>query len=224
VRGILEEALGCPVHVENDANAAALAEWRHGAGRGARHVVFLTMSTGVGGGLILDGRLYRGKAGSAGEIGHTIVEWDGEPCGCGRRGCLEAYCGGARWMERLRAVTPRDGRVSALAGGRAGVRPEHVVAAAREGDAFALAEFERYNRYLVRGIVNLVFALAPEVVILGTIPTHAGDALCLSPVRQQVAEQLWPILAQGLRIVPSGLGDDLAYYAGICAAEEAGAA
>src|SRR5262245_5958261 len=85
-------AFDAPVHVENDAKAAALAEWRFGAGRGARHLVFLTMSTGVGGGLVLDGRLYRGTGG-AGEAGHMPVEWgpDSERCSCGRRGCLEAY-------------------------------------------------------------------------------------------------------------------------------------
>jgi glucokinase len=220
VRGILEEALGCRVHVENDANAAALAEWRHGAGRGASHLVYLTMSTGVGGGLVLDGRLYRGKAGSAGEVGHMTVEEGGDLCGCGRRGCLEAYCGGASWMQRLRALTPATSRVAALAGGRENARPEHVVAAAREGDDFAKTELDRYNRYLSRGLVNLAFALAPEVVILGTIPTAAGEALCLQPVREQVAADLWPILAEGLRIVPAALGDKLPYYAGVCVAEQ----
>ena len=135
----LGAAFDAPVHLENDANAAALAEWRFGAGRGARHLVYLTMSTGVGGGLVLDGRLYRGT-GNAGEVGHMPVEWgdSAELCGCGRRGCLEAYVGGRRWSERLARVTPADSRVAALAGAPAHARPEHVVAAAREGDAFAL--------------------------------------------------------------------------------------
>jgi glucokinase len=221
VQQVLETSLGRPVHVENDANAAALAEWRFGAGQGASHMVYLTMSTGVGAGLILDGRLYRGRAGAAGEVGHTEVEPGGEPCACGRRGCLEAYCGGAAWTRRLQTRTPDDSRVAARAGGRGRVRPEHVVQAAREGDAFARAELERYNRYLARGIANLVFVLAPERVVLGTIPSRAGEALCLAPVRRQVESALWPLLARGLRIEASGLGDALPDYAGICVAREA---
>jgi glucokinase len=224
VRALLEGALERPVRVENDANAAALAEWRHGAGRGASHLVYLTMSTGVGAGLVLDGRLYRGRAGAAGEVGHARVEWDGEPCACGRRGCLEAYCGGAAWTRRLRAVTPGAGRVAALAGGRERALPEHVVAAAGEGDAFARAELDRYNHYLARGLVNLVFTLAPEVVVLGTIPSHAGEALCLGPVRERVRAELWPLLARGLSIRPAALGAELGYYAGVSVARESAGA
>ena len=216
----LRDALGVPVFLENDANAAALAEWHYGAGRGLRHLVYLTMSTGVGGGLILDGRLYRGLLASAGEIGHAPVEWEGEPCACGQRGCLEAYVGGAAWTRRLRAVAPSASRAVALAGARHAVRPEHVVAAAREGDAFALAELGRWNDYLARGIVWLVMALAPEAVVLGTIASAAGDALALDPIRAQVASHVWPHLAKALRILPAALGDELPYHAGISVAVE----
>jgi glucokinase len=220
VRRVLADALGRPVHLENDANAAALAEWRFGAGRGFQHLVYLTMSTGIGGGLILDGRLYRGRADGAGEVGHIPVEWDGEPCACGMRGCLEAYAGGAAWARRLRAIAPVDGRVAALAGGREHATPEHLVAAAREGDAFALGELARFNRYLARGIATLIFSLAPEVVILGTIPTAAGDALCLDPVRELVAARVWPLLGEGVEIRPAGLGAELGDYAGLSVALE----
>lgn len=220
VRRVLSEALGLPVHLENDANAAALAEWRFGAGRGFDHVVYLTMSTGIGGGLILDGRLYRGRADGAGEVGHVPVEWDGEPCACGMRGCLEAYAGGAAWAARLRKLAPSDGRVAALAGGREHATPEHVVAAAREGDAFALGELSRFNTFLARGIATLIFTLAPEVVILGTIPTAAGDALCLDPVRKLVASHVWPLLGDGVEILPAGLGGEIGDYAGLSVALE----
>jgi glucokinase len=178
LRARMSEILNLPVRVENDANAAALAEWRYGAGQGADNVVYLTMSTGVGTGLILDGRLYRGHRGRASEFGHACIEWDGERCGCGRRGCLEAYLGGAAWTRRLRAITPATSRVCALAGDRGRVLPEHVVAAAGEGDAFAREEMERFNHYLARAIAALSFALAPEVAVLGTIPTAAGETLC----------------------------------------------
>ncbi len=221
IRTRLSETLGLPVRVENDANAAALAEWRYGAGRGSHNLVFLTMSTGVGAGLILDGRLYRGHRGRASEFGHTCVEWEGEPCGCGRRGCLEAYLGGAAWTRRLREITPTASRVCALAGARERVLPEHVVAAAGgEGDAFAREEMERFNHYLARAIAALSFALAPEVVVLGTIATAAGEALCFEPIRALVTAQVWPTLCDGMRILPSGLGDQLPYYAGVCVAIE----
>jgi glucokinase len=212
----LEAALGRPVFLENDANAAALAEHHFGAARGLRHVVYLTMSTGVGGGLILDGRLYRGVLASAGEVGHAPVVWEGgEPCACGLRGCLEAYVGGAAWTRRLRALAPAGGRVATLAGTREAVRPEHVVAAAREGDAFACAELERWNDYVARGVAWLAMVLAPEAVVLGTIAAAAGEALSLDPIRRKVRARVWPHLARELRILPSALGDELPYLAGL---------
>jgi glucokinase len=216
----MREVLRCPVHLENDANAAALAEWRFGAGRGCSDMVYLTMSTGVGGGLILDGRLHRGHTGKAAELGHLPIEWDGEPCACGMRGCLEAYVGGAAWTRRLRAHTPADSRVAQLAGGPEQVSPEHVVRAAGEGDGFALAEIERFNHYLARGIAAIAFALAPERVVLGTIPTAAGEALCLEPLRRLVARRVWPEIGAALEIVPSALGDERPYRAALCAALE----
>jgi glucokinase len=223
VRRLLEEALGRPVALENDANAAALAEFRFGAGRGVRDLVFLTMSTGVGGGLVLGGRLVRGVASSAGEIGHLPVEWGGEPCTCGLRGCLEAYTGGAAWTRRLARLTPADSAVARHAGSAAQARPEHVVAAAQEGDAFALAELDRYNDYLARGLVAVAFTVAPERIVLGTIPTAAGEALCFAPLRERFRRHVWPFLAERIEIVPSALGKALPAHAGIVVALGAGA-
>jgi len=220
LRDRMSERLGIPVRLENDANAAALAEWRFGAGRGAQNLAYLTMSTGVGTGLILDGRLYRGHRGRASEFGHTCVEWEGERCACGQRGCLEAYLGGAAWSRRLREIAPATSQVCALAGSRELVSPKHVVAAAGEGDAFACEEMERFNHYLARAIAALAFALAPEVVVLGTIATAAGEALCFEPVRARVETQVWPALRDELRILPIGLGEQLPYYAGVCVARE----
>jgi len=215
VRALLGEALGRPIAIENDANAAALAEWRFGAGRGTQDLVFLTMSTGVGGGLVLGGRLHRGVLSAAGEVGHLPVEWDGEPCACGRRGCLEAYVGGAAWAKRLARETPAASAVARLAGGAAHAHPEHVIAAAREGDAFARAEMTRFNHYLVRGLVALVFTLAPERFVLGTIAAAAGEELCFVPVRARVRERIWPFLRDRVEIVPAELGEHLACHAGI---------
>jgi glucokinase len=220
VRDILAEELGCPVFLENDANAAALAEWRFGAGRGFSHLVYLTMSTGVGGGLILGGRAHRGVFAGAGEVGHMLVEWNGELCGCGLRGCLEAYIGGACWTRRLREITPSSSRVAALAGRPENVGPEQVVEAAREGDEFALAEMDRFNNYLAQALVNLTFLLAPEIFVLGTIAVAAGEELCFAPVRERVAARTWPSLAANLKIVPAALGNQLADYAGLSVAIE----
>jgi glucokinase len=221
LRDWLEKALGVPVHLDNDANAAALAEWRFGAGQGTRHLVYLTMSTGVGAGLILDGRVHRGVRGGAGELGHVQLDWNGDPCSCGLRGCAEAYLGGAALQRRWRAITPETSRMVALAGGRERVTPEHWLAAAREGDAFALEEVERYDHYLARLLGLTVFAFAPEMIVLGTIPTAAGEALCFEPVRKQVAAETWPQLARGLRIVPAALGAQLPAYSGLAVAADA---
>jgi glucokinase len=215
VRAVLEQAFGVPVFIENDANAAALAEWHFGAARGFEHVAYLTMSTGVGGGLILGGRLHRGVFASAGEFGHVAVEWDGERCGCGRRGCLEAYTGGASWTRRLRAIAPPESRVVALAGSREAVKPEHVVEAARAGDAFALAELARWNHYLARGIIGIAMGLAPQAIVLGTIACAAGEDLALRPIREQVYAWIGPVLAAQLQILPAALGDTLPYRAAL---------
>ena len=222
VRATLEAAFDAPVAIENDANAAALAEWRHGAARGFEDVIYLTMSTGVGGGLIFGGELHRGIASSAGEVGHMAVEWDGAPCPCGLRGCLEAYVGGAAWTRRLAEVTPADSRVAALAGSGEAARPEHVVAAAREGCAFALAEFERFNTYLARGLAPIVTVLAPQIIVLGTIVAAAGEELCLAPVRRKLREHVWSFLGDGVRIEAATLGKRLPELAGLAVAERAG--
>src|SRR5262245_22800887 len=218
VRDLLAEALRAPVRVENDANAAALAEARWGAGRGYEDFAYLTMSTGVGAGLVLGGRLFAGRLANAGEVGHLPVEWEGEPCACGLRGCLEAYCGGASWTRRLRRIAPERGRVAELAGGRERATPRELVAAAREGDAFALGELARWNEYLARGIVALVFVIAPQAVVLGTIATAAGEALCFAPLRERVRAHVWPLLGRDLAILPTGLGEALPDRAGIALA------
>jgi len=214
----LEDELRCSVRMENDANAGALAEWRYGAGQGARDLVYLTMSTGVGAGLIVDGRLHRGRRGTAGEVGHVAVDWPGESCACGLRGCLEAYVGGRAWTEHLRGEAEADGRVLALAGGRDRIGPEHVLTAAREQDAWALAQIERFNLYLGRALAQLAFTLAPEIVVLGTIVAAAGDTLCLDPLRQYVADHVWPHQAPDLRIEAAQLGEDLPHRSAVAVA------
>jgi glucokinase len=220
VRDVLARALGARVALENDANAAALAEWRFGAARGTQHAVYLTMSTGVGGGLILGGRLHRGDANLGGEVGHMPVVWQGEPCACGLRGCVEAYIGGAAWSRRLARETPPESAVARLASlAGAPPRPEHVVTAARSGDAFALAELARFNAVLAQTLCSLAAALAPEIFVLGTIAVAAGE-LCFGPVRELVRANTWP-RPRPVAVVPAALGERLPIFAGLGVAAEA---
>ena len=210
VRAFFEKALNLPVRVENDANATALAEWQYGAGKGTRNFVFLTMGTGIGGGLILDGRLYRGSNDLAGEIGHQTILMNGPLCGCGKRGCLEALASGpaiAR-LARESMVYGREKRVLALAGGRSGdITAAHVVEAANAGDAFARQILEEAGTYMGLGIANVIQMLNPERIALGTIAVHAGDHI-LNPIRAAVAEYAWKRSADVCQILPAALGDE----------------
>lgn len=199
---ILEGSLMLPVKVENDANATAVAEWRLGAGQGLRSLAFLTVGTGIGAGLILDGVLYRGKSGYAGEIGHTVILPDGPLCLCGKRGCLETLASGS---SIGRAYADRIGR---NASGR------DAVSAYLGGEPAAVEVVSAAAGYLGIGIANLLQTLDLERVILGTIAIHAGERY-LGVVRASVAEHCWPAVCEGVDIVPCGLGDRAQDYAAI---------
>lgn len=215
----LGEAIGAPCRLENDANAAALAEWRHGAGQGTHHMAFLTMSTGVGGGLILDGRLHRGARGLAGELGHIPVVADGRPCACGLRGCLEAYTGGAAIAARIREDIGRGVRTDIA--DRAGGSLEAVSArlwcdAIRAGDPYALGLREEFLDRLTQAMAILAPSLDLERIVLGTIVQRNPD-LFLDEIRRRLRERIWPQL-RDLSVVPGELGARLPAYAGLCAA------
>jgi glucokinase len=209
VRQFFQEAFGLPVYVENDANATALAEWRFGAGRGYNNVVFITMGTGIGGGIILDGRLYHGTNDLAGELGHQTILIDGPLCGCGKRGCLEALASGPAIARLARESLSygRHKRVLALADGKSSdISAAHVVAAAKEGDTFALQILNEAGTYMGLGLANVIQILNPEIIILGTIAVHAGD-LILDPIRKAVSEYSWQRSREVCTIVPAALGD-----------------
>jgi len=206
---LLEDRLNIPVILENDANAAGYGEWTLGAGRGTRDMIYLTISTGIGGGLIIDGRIHHGRDDGAGEVGHMTVEPDGPLCGCGRRGCLEAICSGtgiaAAMVDRLAAGAKSE--ALALAGGDpAAVTPAHVAQAARAGDAAAREVLDRAFFFLALGITNLIHLLNPELIVLGGGVAKLGDQL-FDPVRALVHERAYPVLARDLPIVPAALGD-----------------
>ena len=219
----LESEFQVPVTIENDANASALAEYRFGGGRGYKAVLYMTMSTGIGGGIVIDGHIYHGANDSAGEVGHQILLPDGPLCGCGKRGCLEALCSGPAIARRAQATIQAqitEAKTSAkmllnLAGGHIEeVKSEHVLTAARTGDALALQLINETAYYMGWGIANLVNILNPDIVLLGTIAIAAGDLL-LDPIRKTVSEFAMPRPAEAVKIAPAQLGEALGDLAAI---------
>jgi glucokinase len=197
--------LSLPTALENDADATALAEHRFGAGKGTANMAFLTVGTGVGAGLVIDGKLLRGAFGAGGEVGHIPVEPEGRLCACGLRGCLEAYSSGPS-LVRLAVERGFTGEPTGTA----------VVAAARSGDVAALSAIETAGTMLGRGIATLVMLLNPEVIVLGTLAVHAGDLL-LPEIEREMTARTWPRLRQSLKIVPAALGDRAQDLAALCA-------
>jgi glucokinase len=208
----LERELGVPALVANDADAAALAEWRFGAGRGVRHLLYLTVSTGIGGGVIVDGRLHRGERAWAGEIGHMPLKPDGPPCPCGRDGCLESLASGlsvARAARELLQERPHGASMlSALPLERISARD--VAAAARQGDPLARAVWDESMAWLGMGIAAAANLLNPGRVVLGGGLTRAG-ALLFDPIRRVVAERA---LDPQIEVVPAALADEVGVLGG----------
>ena len=207
----LEETYGRPVVVENDANAVALGEYRYGAGRGVEDLVYITVSTGIGGGVVLGGRLWRGSHGVAGEVGHMVVRPGGPLCTCGNRGCLEALASGPsiarRAREALEAGAPGE-RLLALAGGDPlAITAELVFRAVRAGDAAAAAAVAGAAEDLGLGIAMLSSIVDPARVILGGGVAKAGEQL-LVPVRQAFRRYAFPMLAGRVEIVQAAALDE----------------
>jgi glucokinase len=214
----LGSALGAPVRLENDANASALAEWRHGAGRGTRNMVFATMSTGIGAGLILDGRLYRGSRFQAGEIGHAPIRRDGR-IHAGLPGTLEAYAGGAAIAARIREemTSGRARGIAKLAGGDpARISARHWIEAIRAGDAYALELRREFVEDVAQALASLVLTLDPDAIVLGTIVERNPD-LFLAPIAERVRERVFPV-QRDVRIVAGELGERRPAYAALCVA------
>jgi glucokinase len=189
----LAERIGRPVHVDNDATCATLAEWRRGAAVGATDVVLVTLGTGIGGGLVSEGRLVRGANGFAGEPGHMVVDPNGPPCVCGRRGCWERFASGSGLarLAREAATGGRLDRVVALAGEDSElVRGEHVQAAARDGDPEATAVIDQWAWWVALGLVNLANILDPQILLMGGGLATAEDLL-LEPVRHHFGDLLY---------------------------------
>ncbi len=192
ITALASEAFGRPAVLDNDATAAAAGEFRYGAGRGARNMVYLTVSTGVGGGVVMDGKLQRGPSGNGGELGHVTVDWHGRRCrGCGRRGCLEAYCSGTSIAERAQEA------------GMDGASAADVAQAALAGNPVAAKLWDETCEALACGITSIANLFEPELVVLGGGVVRTGEQL-LGPVRERVAED---VMGPPLRIVAAASGD-----------------
>ncbi len=194
LRDALRDRLPVPVFVDNDANAAAWAEYRYGAGHGETNLVMVNLGTGIGGGVVLDGRVVRGRYGIAGEFGHMQVVPGGIRCECGNRGCWEQYASGNALVREARALVGADSPMATDLLARVHGRPEDltgplVTQAAREGDALARELLAEVGRWLGVGIANLVAALDPGTVVVGGGVSAAGDLL-LEPARQAFRRQL----------------------------------
>jgi glucokinase len=209
LRARFTEATGLPVMLDNDANVAAYGEFVAGAGKGTRDMVLLTLGTGIGGGIVLNGELQRGAFDNAAEIGHTIAVANGRPCPCGQRGCLERY-GSAnavaeRFVEALEAgdESPLKERVAA---GEA-LTSVDVARAAREGDALAARIWDETCLYLALACVNIQHMLNPECVVFAGGLIRAGEQL-LGPIRRHFERQTWSVAKDFPRIELATLGDD----------------
>jgi glucokinase len=214
LRRIIRDRLGLAAALDNDANCAVLGEWWVGAARGSRNAIGITIGTGIGGGLILDGKLYHGASDVAGEIGHTTIDTEGRRCKCGNYGCLEAYASGPNIA--LRAVEEiQAGAVSRLpslvSGDLRKVTAQTVYQAAKDGDELALEVVNDTARFLGVGIGNLLNVFNPEVVVVCGGVTLAGDHLFV-PLRREAARRAFKPAVAACRIVPGELGGTAGVY------------
>jgi len=200
-RDRMRERHGLPVGIDNDANAATIGEWHAGAARGARYVVMLTLGTGVGGGLILDGRPYRGASGVGAELGHIVIGLDGPPCGCGGHGHLESYAAGPVADRAARELYGK------------GSDGHELVERARKAEAGAVEALAEIGRRLGAGIASFVNVFEPELVVVGGGFGTAGELL-LGPAREVLAREGLEPARDTVKVVPAQLG----FYAGVIGA------
>lgn len=207
LKQLMEEITGIPTWLENDANLAALGEYVYGAGRGENGLVYITVSTGIGGGIILDGQLYHGAGGSAGEIGHMTILPDGPVCSCGNRGCLEALASGSAIAREARFLVARGKGKAILAagGGNPDLDAEAVSSAAAGGDPEAIFVIKEAARFLGIGLANVVNLLNPSMVILGGGVMEIGG-LIWDGARSEMQKRALAAAHAGVKLTPAQLG------------------
>jgi len=209
----LKEHLNTPVFVDNDANAMALGEMRFGAGRAFKSAICLTIGTGIGGGIIIDGGLWRGATFSAGEIGHMPINFDGRKCACGNIGCLEAYCSAEAMLTRAREKI-KDGMTDilheVLAGDEDNLNIRKLFLAARKGDQPALETVEETARILGAGLAGVVNLFNPEALIFGGGITDGGAGF-IEAAGAEIRRRAFSSATESLRIVKAELGNDAGF-------------
>ncbi len=209
LREIVQKKYQINTFLINDASAAALGEHHLGAGKGVNNLVYLTVSTGIGGGIIINGALYLGRCGCAGEIGHMTIDVNGIRCNCGNIGCLETLASGtaiAREAKRRIRLGEKSSLTEIVKGNIDNITAEKVGAAAQGGDSLALEVISTAATYLGVGMVNLVNIFNPEMLIVGGGVAKLGDLL-LNPARRVVRERAFQLSAQAVRIVPAQMGE-----------------
>lgn len=205
IKSMLEEKTGLPVFLDNDGNVAALGEMWSGAGMGYKNIVAVTIGTGIGGGIIIDGHLLRGVSGSAGEIGHMIIKENGPRCNCGKSGCLETLTAAPAILREAHSAI-KTGQKTILAEFEE-LEAKDVFVAAGSGDPIARGIINRSAFYIGLAIANLINLLNPEVVIIGGGVARAGDIL-IDPIRQTAMDNCLKVAGDAARIVPAQLGND----------------
>ncbi len=210
----MEQTLGVPCRLDNDANAGALGEFHYGAGRGAKMMVYITISTGIGSGIVYEGKLLRGKDHMAGEIGHIAVSDSGARCGCGARGCLESFCSGGAIETRAREWAERRpehvARMVTLSGGPE-ITAKGLMLAAAEGDPPANHILHETTRWLARGLLMVIRILNPDIIVLGGGVSQSGVQL-LNILHSFLDEMASPTVTYSTEIVTSALGNYSALY------------
>jgi glucokinase len=212
LKDVLAERFCLPVYVEHDGNAGALAEWKFGAGRGARNLIFLTLGTGLGAGIVINNQIFHGTTDTAGEVGHMRIAPDG-PKQYGKAGSWEGYCSGAGMVQLAQLYRPERWNERTTT--------REIITLAREGDADARAVVRQMGEWLGKGLAILIDVLNPEVIVLGTLGVTLGDLL-IQPAAEMIAQEALPAPAAACRIVPAALGKSLGDIAALMAAISAG--
>ena len=206
----VEATLGIPTSIDNDVNVMAYGELKCGAGKDAMNIVCLTLGTGVGGGIIIDGNIYRGSSLSAGEIGHIPVNVDGPKCICGGKGCLESYIGRDRIIKRTieKLTHGKESTIPKLvAGDLEKITPKIVCEAATTGDMLAIEIWRETAQYLAAALAGIINVLNPELIVVGGGIANAGKYL-FDPLRDMIKKRIFPFLAEKTRIVRAQLGEE----------------
>lgn len=204
----IESQVGLPTWLLNDARSMTYAEWRFGAGKGVDTIACLTLGTGIGGGLVINGKLHLGIGGTGGELGHQIIDFNGPACGCGSKGCLEAFASGPA-IAAMGAKAVRQGlttRIAELAGYDLNkITPKLIAQAAMEGDKIALEVYRQAGFYIGIAVANIMVSVGPRKVVIGGGVAQAGDLL-FEPIRQTAYERVHVMPKEQVEIVPAALG------------------